>query len=1474
MKKRAFALALGTSFLVSAQALPGRGSDILSRIPFAFERNAGQFCDRTVEWVATRNGYRIGLGATGAAIEPAGVRMEFVGARSAAGSEAQEPLPGKVNYLIGNDPKRWIRDVETYRRVLYHDVYDGVDVAWYGSEGQIEYDLVVRPGADTSRIALRFTGAGKLSLEPGGDLRIERADRPLTLRLPTVYQEASGVRHRIEGHYVLHGDNEVAFALADYDKSRALVIDPTLVYATLFGSNNPQIAGVSADGAGNVYIGGQGFFVPTLNGIQSRARGAFIAKFDPTGKTLLYSTYIGGSGSDAIKAIAVKSDGTVAAVGTVGSTDFPLVNAAQTANSGFFALELNPAGNGLEFSTYVGTATGWLLQGQAVAVDSADGAYVGVISAGAAGTSITKFSSAGSEVYTFSLNQIEVVAIAVNAQGSAYLAGSACVTSFPGTPPGARTSGNGTCDAFAAKLKADGSALEWATFLGYPAYSVANAIALGSTGQVYFAGWTWGSSLPVTSGVIQPAYGGNNDGFVASLSADGTKFGFVTYLGGSGSDDITSVTVTSDGNPVVAGYTSSLNFPVASAIQPVYPTAPPFTKSTDSGASFVPADIGLVTEDGGSILPDPTNPTTIIFDSGSVVYLTTNDAASWTSASPGGDGNAVRSLSDPSVLYVTVGEYLYRSADRGQMWNGTGAYVGPKAVLGISPTDPDTVIAFVNYEELRSTNGGESFVQVDPAPLVESGLNIVIVISSPDGSMYATAQDAALGYTYSYKSTDAGLTWAKLAAPSWSGAFALSPANPSILYSYEAQGQSGSVLKSADAGATWKAVGSPAFTPNRLAVAPSNPQVLYGADNQRVEVSTDGGVTWTSAAGPESFVLNSMAINPLNPSEVYVSSELAPVGFIAKLGNDGKALIWSTYYDSSEGWGKIGGVAPAPGGDVWVAGSTGSGSLPVTPDARNANAFAFGPGFLARIADATASCTYSINPTTEYAYPQGFGTDGRLVSAALTAPSGCPWTAIPSDSWIHVLRASGTGSSPVPLDVDVNNTSATRTGTVSIGGAVLTIVEPSQSCSYWLSQSGPNGTTITVTAPPGCPWDVELEASDTAFVTSATTGTGDGTVTVSVPANYSADEFLYGLYVGGQFTGVLEQPAVTLTLAASPSNAGSVTVAPSPVDGVYPAGFPVCLTATPNPGWIFSYWSGTVLDVNGCFAPIGNTTVTANFVPVSPTGMNNRSFVSTNGNDASSCAITAPCRTLTRALAMTNGFGEIIVLGSGDYSPATIAQPVTVSAVGVDASITAASGSALIINTPGNVTIIGFALHGMQSGYDGIYVRQVGVLRLYHVSAEAFDNAGVEFDGAGSLSVEDCRFTDNYDGLAISNASARAYVRRTSFDNNLQAGIDVATGAIVSENTSAHFNGVGYYDSNPALSGAGSAFVAARSHVVFNRSGVAALSAAMQFSSCSVALNASYAYYLPGSEVSGTAPGTNVVTGPLSGALSPAATLQ
>jgi len=1004
-------------------------------------------------------------------------------------------------------------------------------VVWYGKQGQLEYDLELEPEADARRITMRFEGAKRLVVDKSGDLRVELAGGSLSLKRPEVYQESSGGRQRIAGGYQLRAGNEVVFDLAAYDKTRPLVIDPTLVYATYFGSYYPAVTALAVDGTGNIYMGGYTSygFIPAVNSVEGGLDGqqnAFVAKFDPTGKTLLYSTYLGGSQADYLQGMAVDSTGNLVGVGETTSPDFPLANGVQAAlgaNGSAFAFKLNAAGNQLMYSTYLG-GSGYA-SGYAVALDATGSAYITgyannfQTTSGALNnccTFVEKLSPLGGEVYAALIGANNGQAIAVDAQGAAYIAGNSTSSSFPNYPPGARRTNAGGVDAFVAKLSPTGASLVWATFLGGSGNDSANAISLGTGGLIYIGGQTSSADLPVTAGVVQTTYGGGTDAFLASLSADGSSFGFVTYLGGGKADTLASLAAGA-GALTVAGNTTSSDFPTANAIQPAFPGSPnSVLKSTNSGVSFTSADKGLPTPYYGVILPDPSSAGTVLIDTGQGVFRSTDDGATWTNVEPHSNGGAVRSLSKPSVLYAEDGCNLYESTDAGQTWNSTYTNCALNAaVVAVSPTTPNTVLLFSGSTEYRSTDGGTTFPQTITAPFSTISFGTPNqIVASPDGSLYAFAGASGL-----YKSADAGLTWSQLGngAPAYPAAFALSASAPSTLYASDGS----SVYKSTNAGASWSAMGVGTGL-SYLAVDPSNALHIYGsASGGVVLTSSDGGATWVpTGAVLDTYSIQNLAVSPLNSAEIYVSNYVPQSGFVSKLSLDGKTLLWSTYY-GSYGNSLVGGAAPAPSGDLWVAGSVDSGSLPLTTGARNGNAYANGPAFLARIGDTTAACTYAINPGTQYSYSAG-----RLVFS-VTAPSGCAWTVTAFNTWIHPIRTSGTGSGTIPLAVDANTTASTRTGTVSVSSQIYTIVQPASTCTYQASYTAltsAGGTaTIAVTAPAGCPWDVELANNDAATVTSGASGTGNGSVTVSVPPNGGVASLSYNVLIGGYLTGINEQ---------------------------------------------------------------------------------------------------------------------------------------------------------------------------------------------------------------------------------------------------------------------------------------------------------------------------------------------------------------
>lgn len=322
------------------------------------------------------------------------LRMKLVGANPKAKVIALEELPGKSNYFIGNDPRKWRTDVPTFAKVRYEGVYPGIDLVYYGNGRHFEYDFIVAPGADPSVISLRVEGAEKPELGFAGDLVLRSAKGDVCLQKPVVYQE-SGIRGKqkiFEGEqdakdqgrrtkdvfnqqssinnrqllgarFALHAGNRISFALGAYDQTHPLVIDPVLIYSTYLGGIGDDNAnGIAVDSSGNAYITGYTASTdfPIQNPLQGKKEGsydAFVTKFSASGDEVVYSTYLGGIGSDRGWGIAVDSTGEAYVTGDTNSADFPTLNPLQATNAGngdAFVTKLNAAGNVLIYSTFLG----------------------------------------------------------------------------------------------------------------------------------------------------------------------------------------------------------------------------------------------------------------------------------------------------------------------------------------------------------------------------------------------------------------------------------------------------------------------------------------------------------------------------------------------------------------------------------------------------------------------------------------------------------------------------------------------------------------------------------------------------------------------------------------------------------------------------------------------------------------------------------------------------------------------------------------------------------------------------------------------------------------------------------------------------------------------------------------------------------------------------------------------------------------
>ncbi len=601
-----------------------------ARIPLGFERQTNGNND---SYVARGNGYAISLRQGSAVIglqpRPEGassrISMEFVGGRHVNGAASSE-LPGRVNYILGNDPKKWRFGLPTYERVTYAGVYPGVDVVYYGSQRQLEFDLVLKPGADPSKVRLRFRGAGKLTSTEEGILKIATDAGDLDLLPAAIYQEVDGVRRKVEGRYALVSKDDVEFRLGKYDKAKALVIDPQITYAGMLGggTGTTQGIGIAVDSSGNAYAVGytSAADFSTANPIFPYIGNAdaFVAKINAAGTALVYSTYIGGSGTDYLESVGVDSAGNAVAVGYTYSPDFPVASPYQATFNGSSSVpnavvvKLSPSGT-LLYSTYFGGSG--LVEGYAVAVNGSGNAYVtGTALTGLPTTSgafltanqgandayVAKFSPTGSLIYSTYLGGSAndyAFSIAVDGSGNAYVTGSTASSSFTNAPSetlsgGLRAALSGASDGFVAELNPAGSALIYLVYLGGSGSDGGEGIAVDSNGNAYVTGYTTSTDFPTTTGAYQtsaPAGANISHGFVSKLSADGSSVVYSTYLAGNRSDIPYGIAVDPAGDAWVVGSTASDRFPVVSPIEPANSGNPTSLFQTTNGAnSWVPFD--------------------------------------------------------------------------------------------------------------------------------------------------------------------------------------------------------------------------------------------------------------------------------------------------------------------------------------------------------------------------------------------------------------------------------------------------------------------------------------------------------------------------------------------------------------------------------------------------------------------------------------------------------------------------------------------------------------------------------------------------------------------------------------------------------------------------------------------------------------------------------------------------------------------
>ncbi len=549
----ALILLLASTFMLPAESAtrqeePAVPRSAHPRLPLSFEPNQGQ-AGRTVQFLSRGPRSTLFLMDGGRALLrfPNGsLRMNPVGAAPISRAVGIDPLSGTINYLFGGDRGKWPTNVATYSAVKFARVYPGIDLIYRGEGDHLEYDFIVSPGADPAAISLDFSGADGMEIDRGGNLVFSLQGETIQHRKPHVYQPEGDARREISGRYVLTGAGRVRFAIGAYDRHLPLIIDPVISYSTFLGGSGDDGAfSVALDREGNIHLAGitrSLDFPKTTGSVPGRtfpsatdATDAFVAKLNPQGTALLYATYLGGSEGDTVMSIAVDAAGNAYLTGGTTSKDFPVTPGAfQTKYGGTgghslppfsspvgdgFVAKLNPTGSALVYSSYLG-GTG-IDQGYGIAVD---------------------------------------------ASGTAYVAGATESPNFPITQGVVQSTIRGSTEIFIARINSAGTGLLYSTFLGGSGEDAAFALALDSSGSIYITGITGSDDFPVTAGAFQSRRTGGVSGFVAKLNGTGTALAYSTYLGGNNNSTYAyGLAIDGNGGAYVTGVTTATNFPATSA---------------------------------------------------------------------------------------------------------------------------------------------------------------------------------------------------------------------------------------------------------------------------------------------------------------------------------------------------------------------------------------------------------------------------------------------------------------------------------------------------------------------------------------------------------------------------------------------------------------------------------------------------------------------------------------------------------------------------------------------------------------------------------------------------------------------------------------------------------------------------------------------------------------------------------------------
>lgn len=545
-----------------------------------FEPNNGQ-AHRSVEVLARSSGGYVYFGRNRMAVRD--VRMDLVGASTKAQAEFAEPTGGISSYFLGRTEKDWHTGVPHYARVQYKDVYSGIDLVYYASGRDIEYDFLLRPGADPNQIRVAYNKP--VRVDDNGDLLVAG----LRQRRPKVYQNG----REVACEYLAGKHNEVHLGLAEYDHSQALTVDPVLEFSTYLGGVAEEGGyALAFDSQGNVYLAGgsQAPATPDLNPFQQTTAlimSPVVFKMTTDGRKILYYAFVGNGGWDQALGVGVDANGSAVIHGDTRNSNFPLKNAFQTQYKAIygnaFISKLSPDGKSLVYSSLIGGSH--YEQGNGLALDRQGNAFITGITgsndfpvknaiqssyANSDDCYVAKIAPNGDLLWSTYLGGSGAdwcYSIATDQQGNAYIAGASSSLDFPlkSAIQTTITPRNGWRTPLLVKLTPDGS-IAAATFLGGPVAGIAASIALDQSGNVYLGGYA--DSALATKNAFQDHFDGYISGFLLEIDKTLKNVAFTTYFGGSGSGDVRRLAVDQAGSIYVTGSATAADFPVKGLFQP------------------------------------------------------------------------------------------------------------------------------------------------------------------------------------------------------------------------------------------------------------------------------------------------------------------------------------------------------------------------------------------------------------------------------------------------------------------------------------------------------------------------------------------------------------------------------------------------------------------------------------------------------------------------------------------------------------------------------------------------------------------------------------------------------------------------------------------------------------------------------------------------------------------------------------------